>query len=324
MSKFVNIDGVREISIADFLAQLGHYPIRSFGGELFYRSMLREENNASLTVNEQMGVWFDHGGANQSGIKGGNIIDLCMSYWYPATFPEVLQKISDLMAISLREVVGTNQQEKQQSARVSEPNYRINEVKEIGSHPAIVRYLQSRGILEQARGRMMEVHYSFESGPNQGRKFFSAGWQNELGSWELSNKVGQTDFKACLGQKSISFIGNDPKKLSIFEGYMDYLSWLWDNPQSTNSIIVLNSVNLLDIAIGRSVGYAEIDIFFDRDKAGLAALVKFRQELPHANDRSDVYRKYKDYNEMLLARISSRPPWETDDIFEKNLPSLRR
>ncbi|MEN5057148.1 toprim domain-containing protein [Sphingobacterium kitahiroshimense] len=325
MSKFVNIDGIRETSIVDFLARLGHHPARSSGVELFYRSMLREENTASLTVNEQMGVWFDHGGSNQSGIKGGNIIDLAMSYWYPATFYEVIQKISDVMDIPLREATGSYQREKrQQIARVSEPHYTINEIKEIGSHPAIVQYLQSRGILEQARGRMMEVHYSFERGPNEGKKFFSAGWQNELGSWELRNKIGQTDFKACLGRKSISFIAGDPEKLSIFEGYMDYLSWLRDNPQSTDSIIVLNSVNLLDTAIERSAGYREINIYFDRDKAGYAALVKFRQELPHGTDRSGVYQEYKDYNEMQLARPRSRLPWEPDHIFENNEPSLRR
>ncbi|SDL77108.1 DNA primase (bacterial type) [Sphingobacterium mizutaii] len=313
MSKFVNIDGIRRTSIMDFLARLGHHPAHSSGGELFYRSMLREENTASLTVNEQMGVWFDHGGSNQSGIKGGNIIDLAMSYWYPATFYEVIQKISDVMAIPLREATGSDQREKrQQIARVSEPHYTINEIKEVGSHPAIVQYLQSRGILEQAWGRMMVVHYSFESGPNQGKKFFSAGWQNELGSWELRNKIGQTDFKACLGRKSISFIAGNPDRLSVFEGYMDYLSWLRDNPQSIDSILVLNSVNLLEMAIDRAAGYQEIDLYFDRDKAGSTALTNFRQKLPHSTDRSEVYKGYNDYNEMLMIRLRCRPPWQED------------
>lgn len=325
MSKFINIDGIREASIVDFLARLGHHPAHRYGGELFYRSMLREENTPSLTVNDRSGVWFDHGGANQSGIKGGNIIDLAMSYWYPVTFYGVIQKISDVMAIPLSERTDTSERVKrQQTAPREESRYTINEVKEIGNHPAIVQYLQSRGILEQARGRMKEVHYSFESGPKQGKKYFSAGWQNELGSWELRNKIGQTDFKACLGRKSISFIAGNQEKLSVFEGYMDYLSWLGDNPQSTDSIIVLNSVNLLEMAVDRTAGYQEIDLYFDRDKAGSTALTNFRQKLPRATDRSEVYKGYNDYNEMLLARLRCRLPWEDDHIFDKSVPSFRR
>ncbi len=325
MSKFINIDGIREASIVDFLARLGHHPAHRSGGELFYRSMLREENTPSLTVNDRSGVWFDHGGANQSGIKGGNIIDLAMSYWHPATFYEVIQKISDVMAISLSEQADTSEKVKRQrTAPPEEPRYTINMVKEIGNHPAIVKYLQSRGILEQARGRMKEVYYSFNSGPNEGKKFFSAGWQNEHGSWELRNKIGQTDFKACLGRKSISFIAGNPDKLSVFEGYMDYLSWLRDNPQSTDSIIVLNSVNLLEIAVDRAAGYQEIDLYFDRDKAGTTALANFQQKLPHATDRSKVYKGYNDYNEMLMARLRCRLPWQDDYPSDEIRPSYQR
>lgn len=325
MSKFVNIEGIREASIVDFLARLGHHPVRNFGQELFYKSMLREEKTASLTVNEDMSVWFDHGGPNQSGIKGGNIIDLAMSYWYPASFYEVIQKISEVMSIPLSETIDSSQRaERKPTPTRAEPHYTINEVKAIGSHPAIARYLQSRGILEQAYGRMKEVYYTFDSGPNAEKKFFSAGWENELGSWELRNKIGQTDFKACLGRKSITFIHGDPDKLSIFEGYMDYLSWLRDNPESPDSIIVLNSVNLLEVAIDRAARYQAIDLYFDRDKAGYTALVNFRQKLPHATDRSEVYKGYKDYNEMLLARPRSLLPWESDHPVEKSTQSFRR
>src|SRR5690606_4651545 len=310
MSKFVNTDGIREASIVDFLARLGHHPVRNSGRELFYKSMLREENTASLTVNEQRGVWFDHGGPNQSGIKGGNIIDLAMSYWHPTSFYEAIQKISEVMSIPLSEQMGSGQLEiRQRVIAPTDPNYTIDEVKDIGSHPAIVQYLQSRGILEQSYGRMKEIHYSFDSGPNEGKKFFSAGWQNELGSWELRNRIGQTDFKACLGRKAISIIAGARDKLSIFEGYMDYLSWLRDNPHSSDSVIVLNSVNMQEIAIDRASGYQAIDLYFDRDRAGYAALADFQQKLPHAADQSGVYKGYKDYNEMLLARPRSLLPW---------------
>lgn len=325
MSKFINLDSLREVPIPDLLARLGHYPVFRSGNELFYKSMLREENTPSLCVNQQGSVWFDHGGSNQSGIKGGTIIDLGLAYWHPASFYEVAEKISNLMAIPLSEKPRIDpiiRPVRQQLPKV--PHYTINEVKPLGSHPAITRYLQSRGIWEQAQGRIKEVYYTIDDSSKQGRKFFSAGWQNDLGAWELRNKIGDRDFKACLGSKAITHVSGDPDKLSLFEGYMDYLSWLRDDPGATDTVIVLNSVNLLQMAIDRASGYAQINLFFDRDKAGQAALDLFRQTFPHAADRSEVYKGYKDYNEMLMACPRSRLPWEDDHSSDKIKPSHQR
>lgn len=315
MSKFINLDSLRDIPIPDLLARLGHYPVFRSGTELFYKSMLRDEKTASLCVNQNGSVWFDHGGPNQSGIKGGTIIDLGLAYWHPVTFYEVAEKISGIMAIPLSEkpsIQPIGKTSHEQSPKVA--HYSINAVKELGSHPAITRYLQNRGIWEQAQGRIKEVYYSIDSGPKQGRKFFSAGWQNDLGAWELRNRIGNRDFKACLGNKAITHIPGDPNALSIFEGYMDYLSWLHDHPRSTDSVIVLNSVNLLEAALDKVRPFASIHVYFDQDKAGEAALDRLKQTFPHAIDCSEVYGQHKDYNEMLMARTRHHPPWEEDHI----------
>lgn len=314
-----------QVSLVDLLARLGHAPAYRSGKELFYRSMLRQENTPSLCVNDGMDVWFDHGGANPSGIKGGNVIDFGLAYWHPTTFPEVLDRISNIMAIphqATPEEYERRKRPRQQATHI--PNYRIEAVKELGAHPAITRYLQSRGIWEAAQGRIKEVHYAIHSGPKQGRKFFSAGWQNDNGAWELRNRIGDRDFKSCLGHKATTFISGDPDTLSLFEGYMDYLSWLSDNPKATDTVIVLNSVSLIDAAVDKASSFATINAYFDRDKAGKAALQTLQQALPQARDRSGIYEGYKDYNEMLLARPPRRVPWEEDHIYEKILSTYRR
>lgn len=287
--------------------------------------MLREENTPSLCVNEALNVWFDHGGTNASGINGGNVIDFGIAFWYPSPFNEVVGKISGIMAMTLAENLSQDIRERRpriQSTRVT--NYTIETIKELNSHPAITRYLQSRGIWGAAQGSIKEVYYAINNGPKTGRQFFSAGWQNDAGGWELRNRIGDRDFKACLGRKAITTIHGDENRLSLFEGYMDYLSWLTDDPENMDSVIVLNSVNLIDAAIARASGYAKINAYFDRDKAGETALQGLQLAHPHAQDRSGIYRNHKDYNEMLMARTPARLPWEEDHVYEKILSTYRR
>lgn len=314
-----------EVSLVEFLARLGHQPTHKSGRDLFYKSMLRNENTPSFCVNDQLDVWFDHGGANLSGIKGGNIIDFALAYWHPTTFLEVLNKINDIMSLPIRQISSDPYRQKRprlKGTRIA--NYKIQDIKDLGNNPSITKYLEKRGVLEQAQGKIKEVYYVIESGPKKGRTYFSAGWQNEKGGWELRNRIGLFEFKACLDRKGISFINGSSEKLAIFEGFLDYLSWLKDNPNVADSIIVLNSVNLLDIGIEKAKTYRQISAYFDRDKAGETAFGLLKQKLPHAEDCSKAYVGFKDYNEMLLARKPTLLPWEEENIYEKILGTYKR
>lgn len=314
-----------EVSLVEFLARLGHQPTHRSGKEFFYKSMLRQENTPSFCVNDQLDVWFDHGGANLAGIKGGNIIDFALAYWHPTTFPEVLNKINDIMSLSIKQISSDPDRQKRPRLKVTRVfNYKIQDIKELGYNPSITKYLEKRGILEQAQGKIKEVHYSIESGPKKGKTYYSAGWQNENRGWELRNKIGIFEFKACLGRKGISFVNGSSEKLALFEGFLDYLSWQKDHPNATDSIIVLNSVNLLDIGIEKAKNYCQINTYFDRDKAGETAFELLKQKLPQAEDCSGAYAGFKDYNEMLLARKPALLPWEEENIFEKILGTYKR
>lgn len=64
-------------SIVDLLSRLGHQPVPKRGREKMYISMLRDDDtDPSFSVNDELGVWFDHGAG-----KGGNIIDFGLAYW---------------------------------------------------------------------------------------------------------------------------------------------------------------------------------------------------------------------------------------------------
>lgn len=330
MTAFLNANQIKEqVSLVDMLTRLGHAPTHRSGKELFYKSMLREENTASFCVNEKLGVWFDHGGENPSGIKGGNVIDFGLAYWHPAPFREVLEKISTLCSVdTTTPILNDPSRTKRPRLPVSDaipvaPSYKINTIKELGAHPAITRYLQSRGIFELAQGKLKEVYYTVEHN-GRSNSYFSAGWQNDAGSWELRNKIGDKEFKACLGKKAISFMPGDEQNLVLFEGYMDYLSWLKDNPKATDSVIVLNSINLLDAGIAKAKDFQNIGVYFDHDAAGAAGLEKLKQALPQSLDQSAVYEGHNDYNAKLMAEPVKRMPWEEDRMFEKIMSTYRR
>lgn len=315
---FLNANEIREkVSLVDLLAHLGYAPAYKSGKELFYLSMLREEKTASLCVNEQLGMWYDHGGPNRSGIKGGNVIDLGLAYWFPLSFPEVLEKIKDTCSIEISKTPA--QKELNQKARpriaIKLPNYKIAEVKPLGSNPAIIGYLQYRGVWETAAEHLKEIYYNVEDKTKNRKPFFAAGWKNENDGWEVRNKY----FKGCLGKKGMSFIQGEENRLAVFEGYLDFLSWKHEQTLNKPTALILNSLSFISAAIDRSSKFEVVDVFFDHDQSGRQATQRLLSAIPHAKDRSDLYAGYKDYNEKHMAeqaellRVKS-----TIDVF-KNL-----
>lgn len=314
-----------QVALVDFLTKLGHAAEYRSGKELFYKSMLRDERTPSFCVDDQLDVWFDHGGANPSGIKGGNIIDFGLAFWHPMPFKDVLVKIADIMAIPLDETHEFDRRDKRPRVTASKVyNYQIETIKELNTHPAITRYLKSRGIWEVAQGYIKEVYYAIKTGPKAGRQFFSAGWKNDLGGWELRNQIADRDFKSCLGKKAISTIQGSADELSIFEGFLDYLSWRIDNPEARDTIIVLNSVSLLDSIVLKAINFSQVKVYFDRDQAGEKAFASLKESIPKAIDCSNIYFKYKDYNEMLMARPSNQLFYEEENIYQKMMSTFWR
>lgn len=282
------------ISIVDLLGNVGYPPPKPTGKERYYNSPLREDPTPSFCVDERKGTWYDHG----DGI-GGNIIDLGKLLWKELSFPEVLEKIVSVTNSSyLIDHPSPPIRQKQEAEK--EPHYHILNVQDIGLNHFITEYLQSRGIWQSAQGRLKEVYYYVEDEQKKRNNFFAAGWQNANGSWEIRST---DDFKACLGHKAISFIPGSPDSLAVFEGFMDYLSWLSENPFADESVLVLNSTAILQEGIVKAKSFNRIVTYFDNDPTGRKANQAFKAALPQAIDRSTVYEGYNDYNDKIVAEL---------------------
>jgi len=286
----------QQVSIVALLEHLGFQPKKRSGGNLLYISMLRDsDTNPSFSVNEAKGVWFDHGMG-----KGGNIIDFGLEFWRPATVKEVILKLNGFYGVEVGETpLSAARAVHRPRLATKLPHYQIEELKELGNNWAITKYLKSRGVWNIPNSGIKEVYYYIEDEKKVRKQFYSAGWQNENGGWEVRNP----NFKGCLGRKGITFVPGNNQNLAVFEGYLNYLSWKLENKNLRDNVLVLNSLSFLKAGIARSQSFDHINIFFDLDASGVQATQTFRQAVPRAIDCSRAYAGYNDYNEKIEAEL---------------------
>lgn len=303
----------KKIRIADYLQSLGYNPVKQHGKNLWYKSPFREETEASFKVNTDLNQWYDFGMG-----KGGNIIALAQEFYSSDNVPYLLEQIEQQTPY----IRPTDYAFKKHPIKQS---FQRLEVKEL-THPALLRYLQERGInTALAKVECKELHFI-----HNGKPYFAIGFPNMAGGYEVSNPF----FKGCIAPKDITHIRQhgEPRNVCyLFEGFMDYLSFLTirvkNNPQyprlTTQDYIILNSVSNLAKVESLLANYTQFGSYLDNDTAGRNACetlkAKFGERLL---DKSLYYREYKDLNDYLCGKtlFQSAEPIKQ----EKRVQSARR
>jgi len=295
------------IPISDFLHHLGIEPVRVSGAEAFYHAPYRKDSTPSLTVNDRSGLWYDHGSG-----KGGSILDLAKVLFETRDIHQAALRIQETCHIRGDAVLPDFQQKDHAEIPRIVRSYQINQVKSLGSNPAISDYLEQRGILSEAlRSHVVkEVYYQVENEKGERKRFFGAGWFNESDGVDIRSKYG----KICLFKKDICILPGNSGRINVFEGMMDFLSALKERRvQLKDKNIILNSVALSRKAIlGLSGSNPQaIRLFLDHDRSGDDHTRKFREAFPGSLDCRIFYQGYSDYNEkiqdMLLPRRKASP-----------------
>ena len=237
--------------------------------------------------------------------KGGGIIELAAHLYATDHVPYILKRIAE-QAPHVRPVSFSFG--KQNSF---EPSFQQLEIVPLSS-PALLAYLQGRGInMELAKRECSEARFT-----HNGKRYFAIAFPNGSGGFEVRNRY----FKGCIAPKEISHIRQSGKPRStcyVFEGFMDYLSFLTlrleSCPQSPDfdrqDYIVLNSVANVPKALYPLGSYERIHCFFDNDRAGMEAIQQIRKEYDatrYIRDASQIYSGCKDLNEYLQKRIADR------------------
>jgi hypothetical protein len=274
-------------SLPELLEALGHRPEKQHGQELIYHL---SGPKPCFAVNQEHNIWYDH----HTG-KGGNIIDFAMTYW-KVTFREALKKLNEHFSLNQLPEYGRLQCRRRHAQKL--PHYRLQHSTPLGSNAEITVYLQARCIWEVSQTVLSEVYYYVQDEKGHIKPFSAAGLQNELGHWQVSSQ----NFNGCLGHAAISFIHRSETQVSIFQDIISYLSWQSDYPNSTNSILILNSDDLLLAAIRKIKDFQEISVLFNRDDTGRLKSAELIQALPQATDRSAIYEGHTHYNDWLVKR----------------------
>lgn len=230
----MNIQEVKQIRIADYLQSLGYTPVKQQGSSFWYKSPLREETDASFKVNTELNKWYDFGLG-----KGGNIIALAAELYHTEDVTCLLKRIEERTPYIRPASFSFG---KQQS---DNRTYRVLRVGELSS-PALIAYLQERGIdIELAKRECKELRFE-----NADKPYFAIGFPNMARGYEVRNRY----FKGCVAPKDITHIRQQKEPRTVcylFEGFMDYLSFLTirvkNNPQhprlNAQDYVILNSVS---------------------------------------------------------------------------------
>ena len=289
-----DLSRIKRYPIVKYLERKGIKPVRRTPSYALYRSPLREETHPSFKVDTEKNLWIDYGEG-----RGGSIIDLCMRM-EGCTLSEAIHRLgqnaSDNGTSSfLNDFVPNN----------SQPVMAVNGARrliEISDTlpPHLQDYLtKERCInLEKAMPFLKCISYEVRS-----RLYQAIGFANLSGGYELRD---DKTFKGTIAPKDITPIFTDrTEPVCIFEGFMDFLSFLSMKEEITNHCLVMNSVS----NVARTIRYlndrhlTHIRAFLDNDEAGRRTVQDFIKAGFHVEDMNIHYQDFKDLNDFHVSRV---------------------
>lgn len=279
----------KKIPIQNFLLARGYQPTSSTPKEIWYRSPFRENDKTpSFKVNLLINTWYDF-----SIGKGGTIIDLS-TLIYNEDVSSTLHRLGN----DYGTLVKINSVQPSLKITKNEAPFELKEVSEL-NNPKLLEYLKSRFLnVSLAQKYLKQVHFLIKKTNSLN---FALAIKNKINGYEFRNVF----MKGSINGKSYSLINpGEGKDIAIFEGFIDFLSFLTDHKlddfQST--VLILNSVNLRNesLEVFKSHNYQRAYIFLDNDTAGEETLSFYKEHLViPIVDKSDIYQPFNDYNEYL-------------------------
>ena len=289
-----DLSRIKRYSIVEYLEKKGIKPVRRTASYALYRSPLREETHPSFKVDTEKNLWIDYGEG-----RGGSIIDLCMRM-EGCTLSEAIRRLGqnapDNDTYSSRNGFAPNNT---QPVMVANGARRLIEISDT-LPPHFQEYLTKvRCInLEKATPFLKCISYEI-----RGRCYQAIGFANLSGGYELRD---DKTFKGTIAPKDITPIFTDrAEPVCIFEGFMDFLSFLSMKEKITNHCLVMNSVS----NVTRTIHYlnerhlTHIRTFLDNDEAGRRAVQDFIKAGFHVENMNIHYKDFKDLNGFHVSRV---------------------
>ena len=289
-----DLSRIKRYPIVEYLERKGIKPVRKTPTYAMYRSPLREETHPSFKVDTEKNLWIDYAEG-----RGGSIIDLCMRM-EGCTLSEAIHRLgqnaSDNGTSSfLNDFVPNNPQ----PVMAVNGARRLIEISDTLPSHFQENLTKVRCInLEKAMPFLKCISYEV-----RGRRYQAIGFANLSGGYELRD---DKTFKGTIAPKDITPIFTDrAEPVCIFEGFMDFLSFLSMKEEITNHCLVMNSVS----NVARTIRYlndrhlTHIRAFLDNDEAGRRTVQDFIKAGFHVEDMNIHYKDFKDLNEYHVSCV---------------------
>lgn len=283
----------RDFSIVRYLEFMGEYPAYKRARNYWYISPIRApEKSPSFKVNDALNLWYDFGIG-----EGGDLIDLVRKFHPEDNYPQIKSRIEACfgMGAQVRPRLLRHESKNPESGK-SSPLI-IESVRDLGSNYLLTQYVISRGIdVDLARQFCQEVYFRLRN-----KHMFALGFPNRSGGFELRSSI----FKGSSSPKDISVISRGSSIVSVFEGFLDFLSAekLFKEHFNSDDIIVLNSIHNLSKTDLLMENYKIHNLFLDNDDSGRKAVSLLMKKFPEARDMSHLYANAKDLNDRLLGKV---------------------
>ena len=291
-----DLSRIKQYPIVEYLERKGIKSVRRTPSYALYRSPFREDTHPSFKVDTEKNLWIDYAEG-----KGGSIIDLCMRL-EGCTLSEGIRILGrnapDSTACSSQKADMAVKRSSIPMASASGVR-RLIEISDT-LPPHLLKYLEEDRCINLEKTMPFLRCISHEV---RGLHYQAIGFANQSGGYELrDNGI----FKGTIAPKDITPIFADRvEPVCIFEGFMDFLSFLSMKEEVIHHCLVMNSVS----NVARSIRYLHdanvfsIRAFLDNDEAGHRTTEDFAKAGFKVEDMSVHYRSFKDLNEYHVHRV---------------------
>ena len=305
---------IKRFSIMEYLERKGIKPVRRTPTYALYRSPLREETHPSFKVDTEKNLWIDYAEG-----RGGSIIDLYMRL-EGCTLSEAIRHLGRRNAPDtacphhIENVQYASMQGDSKQATPTTGARRLTGMSDT-LPPYLQEYLTEERCIDLEKAKPFLKCISYEI---RGLHYQAIGFANQSGGYELRDSGS---FKGTVAPKDITPIFTDKAgPVCVFEGFMDFLSFLSMKEEVTSACLVMNSVS----NVAKAIRYlndrhlTNVRVFLDNDDAGRMATNDFIRAGFKVEDMSVHYGNFKDLNEYHAHRVRGQQKRQLQNTRQNN------
>ena len=305
---------IKRFSIMEYLERKGIKPVRRTPTYALYRSPLREETHPSFKVDTEKNLWIDYAEG-----RGGSIIDLYMRL-ERCTLSEAIRHLGRRNAPDtacphhIENVQYASMQGDSKQATPTTGARRLTGMSDT-LPPYLQEYLTEERCIDLEKAKPFLKCISYEI---RGLHYQAIGFANQSGGYELRDSGS---FKGTVAPKDITPIFTDKAgPVCVFEGFMDFLSFLSMKEEVTSACLVMNSVS----NVAKAIRYlndrhlTNVRVFLDNDDAGRMATNDFIRAGFKVEDMSVHYGNFKDLNEYHAHRVRGQQKRQLQNTRQNN------